>query len=87
MMLKDASLMVTKRAQEICAVLVRLAAPDLSPKQLFDAVRQEFPDATRKEIVRAAFLAVITTADADCNKARKLQSFALAERPVAGTEI
>ncbi|MFG1250547.1 hypothetical protein [Xanthobacter flavus] len=78
--------MVTKRAQEICAVLVRLAAPDLRPKQLFDAVRQEFPDATRKEIVRAALLAVIATADVDCNKARKLQSFALAERPVAGTE-
>jgi predicted transposase YbfD/YdcC len=87
MALKDASLMVTERVQEISAALVRLAAPDLNPKQLFHAVRQEFPDATRKEIVRAAFFAVITTADADGNRARKLQNFALAERPVAGTEI
>jgi hypothetical protein len=79
--------MVTERVQEIGAALARLAAPDLNPKQLLNAIRQEFPDATRKEIVRAAFFAVITTVDADGNRARELQNFALAERPVAGAEI
>jgi hypothetical protein len=76
--------MVTRRVEEISATLVRLATADVSPKQLFGRARREHPNAGRKEIVRAAFFALIAEVDGDM--ARRLHNFAIAERPVNDTE-
>jgi hypothetical protein len=78
--------MVTRRVEEISATLVRLATADVSPKQLFGRARREHPNAGRKEIVRAAFFALIAAAEVDGDMARRLQNFAIAERPVSDTE-
>ena len=72
--------MVASRIEELSAALVKLAKPGMSHKQLIEAVRQEHPNASKKEIVRAAFYSLITSADADVIKASQLQEFALVER-------
>lgn len=72
--------MVASRIEELSAALVKLAKPGMSHKQLIEAVRQEHPNASKKEIVRAAFYSLITGADADISKAKQLQDFALVER-------
>jgi hypothetical protein len=66
--------------EEISQTVLRLATPDMKPKKLFKAVREEHPEASRKEIVRAAFLAVITHSDANPEAAARLHDFALRER-------
>lgn len=60
--------------------LLRLAHPRLSPKELFRLARKAHPDASRTEIVRAAFSTVIAVADRDPEKARMLQDFAIRSR-------
>ncbi len=72
--------MVASRIEELSAALVKLARPGMSHKQLIEAVRREHPSASKKEIVRAAFYSLITSADGDVSKANQLQDFALAER-------
>ncbi|MBY5570368.1 hypothetical protein HFO55_24485 [Rhizobium leguminosarum] len=53
---------------------------DITPKQLIKAVRKAHPEATKKEIVRAAFYALIANADRDPHKAAALQDFAITQR-------
>ena len=70
-------------ASELRAIgdtLMRLVTPDMTPKELVKAVRNEHPEARKKDIARAAFHALIANADADLGKSRNLQAFALAER-------
>lgn len=70
-------------ADEMSAIsdsLMRLVTPDMSPKQLIKAARKEHPEASKKDIARAAFYSIIAHADHDIGKARNLQAFALAER-------
>ncbi len=43
-------------------------------------MRKEHPKASKKEIVRAAFMALIVHADQEPEKAKRLHDFALAER-------
>jgi hypothetical protein len=64
------------------ATLLRLAKPKMTPKELLKAARKAHPDASKKEIIRAAFHSIITVADSDVDKAALLQSFALQERAV-----
>jgi hypothetical protein len=54
----------------------------MTPKELLKATRKAHPDASKKEIIRAAFHSIITVADSDVDKATLLQSFALQERAV-----
>ena len=57
-----------------------LATPGMKPKDLIAAVREKHPEASKKDVVRAAFYAVITQADADPEKAERIQNLALNER-------
>jgi hypothetical protein len=66
--------------QAIGETLFRTATPEMSPKQLIKAVRKEHPKASKKDIVRGAFYALIAHADREPEKARHLQAFALSER-------
>ncbi len=70
----------------ISETLLKCATPDMPPKQLLKAVRKEHPKATKKEIVHGAFYALITHADAEPDKAVRLQAFALSERTGAMDE-
>lgn len=64
------------------ATLILLARPKMTPKELLKAARKAHPEASKKEIVRAAFHSIITVADSDADKAAILQNFALQERAV-----
>jgi hypothetical protein len=66
--------------QAIAKTVADLAAPDLKPKELIAAVRKQHPEASKKEISRAAFLAMIQAADGDPDRARRVQEMALASR-------
>jgi hypothetical protein len=72
--------MAASDLEKISQTLLRLASPDLKPKKLIKAVRKEHPKASKKEIVRAAFMALIVHADHDPEKTKRLHEFALAER-------
>ena len=54
----------------------------MSPKELLKLTRKAHPDASKKEIVRAAFRSIISVADTEGDKAVLLQNFALQERAV-----
>lgn len=64
------------------ATLITLARPRMTPKELLKATRRVHPDASKKDIVRAAFRSLISVADSDADKAAMLHSFALQERAV-----
>jgi hypothetical protein len=64
------------------ATLIGLARPKMTPKELLKATRKAHPDASKKEIVRAAFRSLISVADSDADKAAILQNFALQERAI-----
>jgi hypothetical protein len=66
--------------QAIGETLMRIVTPDMTPKQLIKAARREHPDASKKDIVRAAFFSIIANADQDHEKARNPRAFAIAER-------
>ena len=69
-------------AQSLEATLIALAKPKMSPKELLKLTRKAHPEASKKEIVRAAFRSLIVAADSDAEKALLLQDFALKERAV-----
>ena len=83
-MSKDKSEKIEKPAS-IEATLLALAKPKMSPKELLKLTRKAHPDASKKEIVRAAFRSIISVADTDGDKAVLLQNFALQERAVDET--
>jgi hypothetical protein len=64
----------------IADALLDTVRPDMTPKQLFDAARARFPDATKKDIVRAAFYFVIANADRHPQVANTLHKFAIGSR-------
>ena len=57
-----------------------LAEPGIKRKELIAAVREKHPKASKKDIVRAAFYVLTSTAEGDVERARRLQDFALTER-------
>ena len=71
-----------KPENSIERTLVELAKPKMTPKELLKAARKAHPDASKKEIIRAAFRSIITVADTDAEKATLLQNLALTERAV-----
>ncbi|RWP62314.1 hypothetical protein [Mesorhizobium sp.] len=66
--------------QAIGDTLMRVVTPEMTPKQLLKAAKKEHPDASKKDIARAAFFSIISNADQDIGKSGNLQAFALAER-------
>ena len=65
---------------DIQATLVRLVQPGMSTSALWRETKRAHPKAKKKDIVRAAFAAIIDIADSDIGKARLLQNFALDAR-------
>jgi hypothetical protein len=68
------------QSDEIGVTLLRLASPKMSPKELLRQTRKLHPDASKKEIVRAAFASIIAVSSSDIDKALLLQDFAIKER-------
>jgi hypothetical protein len=66
--------------EEIAATLRSIATPGMKPKAIRAAVRERHPDATKKEIVRAAFFAVMESSSASDGTSAELHNFALVER-------
>ncbi|MCJ2072859.1 hypothetical protein MKK75_29385 [Methylobacterium sp. J-030] len=66
--------------QEIAATLRSIAAPGMKPKAIRIAVKERHPEASKKEIVRAAFYAVAEGPSAGQEATAELHTFALAER-------
>lgn len=66
--------------EALAATLRSLAAPGMTPKALRAALREKHPDASRKDVVRAAFCALIAAQARDGGGLNELHSFALAER-------
>lgn len=54
--------------------------PDMTPDDLFQAVRQRHPKASKKDIRSAAFYALILLADANPMKIAELHDLALRAR-------
>jgi hypothetical protein len=71
-----------KTDNAIQKTLLELAKPKMSPKELLKLTKKAHPEASKKDIVRAAFGSLIAVADSDVDKARTLQHFAISERAV-----
>lgn len=78
--------MTRREIEEIAETVLRLAVPGVTPKALLNAVRVEHPAASKKEVVRAAFFAVLEHPDDDVARAARIHAFAMSERftPEAG---
>jgi hypothetical protein len=59
------------------AVILRLLPNGLTPKKMLSTVKVEFPKASKSEIIRAAFAAMIETADTDVAKSLALHGAAM----------
>ncbi|MBB4192406.1 hypothetical protein GGE45_001969 [Rhizobium aethiopicum] len=66
--------------KELGEAILKETRADITPKQLIRAVMKSHPQATKKEIVRAAFYALIAHAGNDPEKAGILQDFAITQR-------
>jgi len=69
--------------EELAKTLREVATTGMKPKALLTAVRGRHPEATKKEVVRAAFYALAESQGGDHGE---LHSFALAERAVDDDE-
>ena len=59
------------------ATIVRLLPDGLSPKKMLVAVKAEYPKASKSDIIRAAFAAMIEMADTDTLKSLALHGVAM----------
>jgi hypothetical protein len=66
--------------EALSATLWSLAVPGMTPKALRAAVRERHPEASKKDIVRAAFYALIEARSQDNQTVDALHQFALVER-------
>jgi hypothetical protein len=66
--------------EEIASTLRSIATPGMKPKVLRTAIRERYPDASKKEIVRAAFYALADASSASDEDLTDLHQFALTER-------
>lgn len=69
-----------REIETMAATIRELATPGMSPKALIDAVRQRQPDATKKEVARAAFLSVIHSVEHDPKFTLELHDLAMETR-------
>ncbi|MER2265689.1 hypothetical protein [Methylobacterium oxalidis] len=68
--------------EALAGTLRKLAVSGMKPKDLLAAVRQQHPEATKKEVVRAAFYALIESHGTSPEETQSLHSFAIGERAV-----
>jgi hypothetical protein len=66
--------------QEISSALRSIATPGMKPKEIRAAIRERYPDVTKKEIVRAAFYALADASTPSDEELVDLHQFALSER-------
>lgn len=66
--------------ETLSATLKSVAAPGMTPKALRAAVRKKHPEASKKDVVRAAFYALTEAHAQDSHRLSALYDFALAER-------
>ncbi|WP_028749462.1 hypothetical protein [Rhizobium mesoamericanum] len=71
--------MKERELKELGEALLHEIRSDITPKKLVRAVQKSHPDATKKEIVRAAFYALIAKADKS-HKAAKPKKVAKTEQ-------
>ncbi len=70
--------MTQDNEQQLLKVTILRLLPDgLSPKKMLAAVKGEHPKASKSEIIRAAFAAMIETADTDVVKSLALHSLGM----------
>lgn len=67
-------------ANEIGVTLLQLVQPGVSPRELLRLVRKQHPKARKRNIVLAAFAAILAIADSDLERALLLQNFAIRSR-------
>ncbi len=65
---------------EIAETIRQLATPGMTPKALVEAVRERHPEASKKEIARAAFLSVILSAEFSPEDKQALHDLAMVTR-------
>jgi hypothetical protein len=65
-----------RETDSIAETIRHLAVPGMKPKALIDAVRAKHPDATKKDIARAAFLTVILSAEYNAEDTQALHDLA-----------
>lgn len=66
--------------EKIAETLRSEAVPGMKPKELIAAVRRQHPDASKKEIVRAAFYTLIEGHGVSEEHRNGLHAFAIGER-------
>jgi hypothetical protein len=72
--------------EQLAATLQGAAGPGIKRKELIAAVREKYPKASKKDIVRAAFYALTSAVDGDVERAQRLHTFALHERTAEDEE-
>ena len=65
-----------REMEKIAGTIRALAHPGMKPKQLVEAVKERHPDASSKEIARAAFLSVIMSAEHSTEDVQALHDLA-----------
>jgi hypothetical protein len=68
--------------KELAITLRLVATSGMKPKALIAAVRERYPEATKKEVVRAAFYTVTDNEDINPEYLEALHSFAITELAV-----
>lgn len=68
--------------KELAIALQLVATSGMKPKALIAAVRERYPEATKKEVVRAAFYTLTDNQDINPEYLEALHSFAITERAV-----
>ena len=66
--------------EKIAKTVANLAKPKMRPKELFEAVREVHSKATKKEITRGAFYAVIMASAKEPGAVHGLHDLAMASR-------
>jgi hypothetical protein len=72
---------------DIRRTLSTVITPGMTPKQLLKTTLKAHPSAKKKDIIHAAFGAMIELAETEPEKARQLQDFALSNRAPDDSEF
>jgi hypothetical protein len=71
-----------REIEKIAETIRELASPGMKPKALIDLVKARHPDASKKEVARAAFLSVILSAEISPEDTQTLHDLAMDTRDV-----
>lgn len=68
------------RIEKLATTLSTVAGPGMKPKEIISEVRRQHPKASKKDIVRAAFYALIEAGKLDRGKSQALHELAITQR-------